>query len=137
MFTVTQLANRAEVTADTVRHYAHIALLSPRRNPQNGYKLFKEDDIRRLHFIRQAQNLGFTLGEIRKILDHSSNGDSPCPQVREIIQRRIAENRAKLDAMLVLQKRMESALSLWDTMPDGSPDGASVCHLIESIIPEK
>ena len=45
MFTVTQLANRADVTADTVRHYAHISLLSPQRNPQNGYKLFNEGDI--------------------------------------------------------------------------------------------
>lgn len=137
MFTVAQLANQADVSAGTVRHYAHIALLKPQRNPQNGYKLFKEDDIRRLRFIRQAQNLGYTLAEIRKILNHSAHGNSPCPQVREIIQRRIAENRAKLDAMLVLQKRMEGALSLWETMPDGSPDGASVCHLIESIIPEK
>jgi DNA-binding transcriptional MerR regulator len=137
MLTVTQLANRAAVTADTVRHYAHIGLLNPQRNPQNGYKLFAQDDIHRLRFVRQAQSLGFTLAEIGEILNHSSHGDSPCPQVREIIQHRIAENRAKLDALNVLQQRMESALALWGTMPDGAPDGTSICHLIESIIPGK
>lgn len=135
MLMVSELASQSEVTPDTVRHYAHIGLLNPERDPKNGYKLFSFDDVHRLRFVRQAQSLGFTLAEIGEILNHSAHGDSPCPQVREIIQRRIDENRAKLDALNDLQTRMESALALWENMPDGTPDGTSVCHLIESIIP--
>jgi len=133
MFTVSELAKRADVTPDTVRHYVHIGMLSPERNPHNGYKLFTGEDVTRLRFIRQAQSLGFTLAEIGKILDHSMSGDSPCPQVRELMQHRIVENKTKLDALNALQKRMEDALLLWKAMPNGQPDGDSVCHLIESV----
>lgn len=133
MFTVSELAGRAEVTPDTVRHYVHIGMLRPERNPHNGYKLFSDVDVTRLRFIRQAQGLGFTLAEIAEILGHSTNGNSPCPQVREVMQRRIVENKAKLKELNTLQKRMEDALKRWETMPNGQPDGDSVCHLIESI----
>ncbi len=133
MFTVSELAKRASVTPDTVRHYVHIGMLKPERNPHNGYKLFVDKDVTTLRFIRQAQTLGFTLMEIGEILNHSMTGDSPCPQVREMMQRRVVENKIKLEALNDLQKRMEDALSLWENMPNGQPDGDSVCHLIESV----
>lgn len=135
MFTVKELAKQAEVTPDTVRHYVHIGLLDPERHPVNGYKIFINSDIRKVQFVRQARSLGFTLTEISEILGHSDNGDSPCPQVREIIQHRIRENHLKLAALNALQQRMEGALEHWNNMPDGLPDGDSVCHLIESILP--
>lgn len=133
MFTVTDLARQAEVTPDTVRHYVHIGLLTPERDPVNGYKIFNREDIKKVRFVRQAKNLGFTLAEIGEILEHAMNGNSPCPQVREIIQRRIKENHSKLVTLNALQTRMEDALKKWEVMPDGSPDGGSVCHLIESV----
>lgn len=134
MFKVSELAKRASVTPDTVRHYVQIGLLHPQRHPVNHYKLFELDDIHRLNFIRQAKNLGFTLVEISEILGHAHAGESPCPQVREIIHHRIVENRMRLDELVSLQKRMETALTLWQDMPDGVPDGNSVCHLIEEVI---
>jgi len=133
MFTVSELAGQADVTPDTVRHYVHIGMLNPERNPDNGYKLFNILDVTKLRFIRQAQSLGFTLAEIAEILNHSLKGDSPCPQVREVMQRRIVENKVKLDTLNALQKRMEDALKHWESMPNGHPDGDSVCHLIEAI----
>ena len=57
---------------------------------------------------------------------------SPCPRVREILLRRIDENRRQLEEIMALQARMEQALEQWEDMPDGVPDGDSVCHLIES-----
>ena len=134
MFTVSELATRAGVTPDTVRHYVQIGLLLPQRNPDNGYKLFETADVHRLRFVRQAKSLGFTLNEIREILDHAHQGESPCPRVREIINRRISENRRHLDDLLALQARMEAAVRSWDVMPDGVPSGDSVCHLIEEVI---
>jgi len=133
MITVKELAKRTGVTPDAVRYYVRIGLLKPRRNPGNRYKLFAEADVRRLHFIRQAKSLGYTLDEIAQIFHDSSRGRSPCPRVRQIIQNRIKENRARLEELNVLQRRMEDALGRWQAMPDGLPDGESVCHLIESI----
>lgn len=132
MYTVNELASRAAAPPHVVRYYARIGLLKPRGHQQNGYRLFGKQDAQRLRFIRLAKRLGFTLGEIRQITEHADLGESPCGDVRGIIQKRIRENRAKIDAMLNLQNRMESALELWESMPDGIPDGHHVCHLIES-----
>lgn len=132
MFTVNELAARAAAPPHVVRYYARIGLLKPRRHQENGYRLFGKQDARRLRFIRLAKRLGFTLSEIRQITEHADHGESPCEDVRRIIQHHIRENRARIDEMLKLQNRMERALKKWEGMPDGVPDGHSVCHLIES-----
>jgi len=132
--TVIELARLSNVAPHVVRYYARIGLLSPRRDSNNGYKLFAQRDVARLRFIRKAKLLGYTLGEIAQILNHASHGESPCPLVRDIIERRINENRQKLDEMMELQKRMEYALSDWRERPDRLPDGDTVCHLIESVV---
>jgi len=132
LFTVNELATKANAPAHVVRYYTRIGLLKPRAQQENGYRLFASQDAQRLRFIRLAKRLGFTLSEIREITEHADHGKSPCGKVRRIIQDRIKENRAKIEAMLTLQNRMEEALKTWESMPDGVPDGDHVCHLIES-----
>jgi DNA-binding transcriptional MerR regulator len=132
MLTVNELAIQSGAPAHVVRYYTRIGLIVPFAQQGNGYRLFKSDDVGRLRFIRLAKQLGFTLKELRRITRHAAMGQSPCPDVRNIIKQRIVENRQKIDAMLKLQDRMEDALRTWKKMPDGSPDGHHVCHLIES-----
>ena len=133
MMTVNDLSKHTGVSSHAVRYYSRIGLLKPGRNPENGYRVFDRTDIARLRFIRQAQGLGFSLEEVAEILADSEKGKSPCPKVRDILKRRIAENRAKLEALMDLQARMEEALAQWERMPDRMPDGHSVCHLIETV----
>lgn len=132
MLTVTELANRSGTTTHAVRYYTRLGLLKPRRDPGNGYRLYQPNEVTWLRFIRQAKRLGYTLGEIRNIMHDADQGQSPCPRVREILQQRIEENRLQLEELMTLQTRMEEALEQWAKMPDGIPDGHSVCHLIES-----
>jgi len=129
--TVKQLAKRVDVSPDIIRYYTRIGLLKPTCRAQNGYRLFSNADVSRLKFIFQAKGLGFTLSEIAQILNHAEKQNSPCPLVRDLIARRIKENRQRLDELGYLQNRMEKALSQWKDMPDGIPNGHSVCHLIE------
>ena len=130
---VNELAREAGATPDVVRYYTRIGLLTPQRDPTNGYKRFSPRDARRLRFIRQAKSLGFSLSEIAEILHHAAHAESPCPRVREILEHHIRENRRELLELMALQERMERALARWREMPDGIPDGHTVCHLIESI----
>jgi DNA-binding transcriptional MerR regulator len=132
MLTITQLARRSGATPHAVRYYTRMGLLRPERNPDNGYHLYEPREIGRLSFIRQAKRLGYTLSEIRAIMHDADQGHSPCPRVRKILQRRLVENRRHLEELMALQTRMEHALRQWADMPDGVPDGDSVCHLIES-----
>ncbi len=135
MLTVNELANRADAPAHVVRYYTRIGLLEPVAQRDNGYRLFAPADVARLRFIRHAKQLGFTLNEIHDITRHAERGESPCGDVRRIIQQHIDENRRKIEAMQSLQSRMELALEQWQTLPDGEPNGTSICHLIESFEP--
>ncbi len=137
IFTVTQLANQSDSTPHVVRYYTKMGLLRPQKNPENGYRLYREKEVSWLRFVRQAKSLGYTLKEIKNIMHDVDDHTSPCPRVREILLKKISENRKNLDELVALQIRMEQALAMWKTMPDGVPDGKSVCHLIESIVDEK
>lgn len=132
MITASVLAKLADVPVFTIRYYTRVGLLSPVRNPANGYKMYREADVETLRFIASAKGLGFTLGEIEEILDHAAHGDTPCPMVREIVEKRIEENKQRIREMNRLQKRLEKAAGLWSGMKDAQPDGHSVCRLIES-----
>ncbi len=133
MLTVTELARKSDTTQHAVRYYTRLGLLRPERDPGNAYRLYHTREINWLRFIQQAKNLGYTLNEIKEIMHDADNKQSPCPRVREILQQRIKENRCRLDQLLSLQHRMENALQQWEKMPDGMPNGNSVCYLIESI----
>jgi len=130
--TVSEVAARADVVPEVIRYYSKIGLLKPQKNRKNGYKLYDAADVAKLVFIRKAKNLGYTLKEIEEIISHAHDGKSPCPLVRRIIENRIEEHRRRLDDMLALQSRMEKAVKQWQHMPDGIPDGHSVCVLIEA-----
>lgn len=132
MMTAAVLAKRTNTPIFTVRYYTRIGLLKPSRDLSNGYKIYKPADKDRLKFINSAKELGFTLNEIEEILDHAVQGDSPCPMVREIVEKRIRENKEKIRELKRLQGRLETAAAKWQTMRDASPDGHSVCHLIET-----
>lgn len=132
MLTASVLAKRADVPLFTVRYYTRIGLLRPSRDLRNGYKIYKRSDADRLKFIAAAKELGFTLAEIEEILGHAAHGDSPCPMVRDVVERRIDENKKKIREMKRLQKRLESAAEMWKSMENSEPDGHSVCRLIES-----
>ncbi len=136
MLTVTALARECGTTPHTVRYYSRLGLLREQRHPDNEYRLFDDAEQARLRFILKARELGYSLKEIRAILEDADRGESPCPRVRRILQAHIAENRQRIDELMRLQERMEAALKTWDVLPDGIPDGHSVCHLIESFEPE-
>ena len=133
MYTVKAISDKSGVTPDAIRHYVRVGLLKPSRDALNGYKYFNPEDVQRIRFIRQAKALGFSLHEIGDIFANSERKRSPCPHVREIIQQKIEENHIKIKELQQLQERMVIALEQWNAMPDGIPDGHSICHLIESM----
>lgn len=131
-FTAAVLAKLTDVPLFTVRYYTRIGLLKPTRDLRNGYKIYHASDQQRLGFITAAKDLGFTLGEIENILDHAAHNKTPCPLVRNIVERRIEENQQKIRELQDLQERLERAAKVWKGMRNSAPDGHSVCKLIES-----
>ena len=128
---VMEIAKAAGVKPDTVRFYTREGLLSPARNPDNNYQQFDAEDLRRLRFARKARQLGFSLPEIRSILNQADDHHSPCPLVREVFEQRLEEVEREIRELNQLRDRMKSALTAWQAMPDGTPDGHTICRLIE------
>lgn len=110
MMTVNEFSRLGAVAPHVVRYYARIGLLAPIRHPDNGYKLFSRTDAVRLQFIRNAQSLGYSLEEVRRLLALSGKGKSVCQEARTILRQRLAENRAKIEELRALQCRMERAI---------------------------
>lgn len=133
MLKVNELAKRSGVSVHTVRYYIRSGLLVPVKTQENKYRLFTAEDVNRLKFISTAKLLGFTLSDIQQILSHAQAGESPCSEVRVLIQQRMQEVERKIHDMQQLQQRMASALERWQDMPDKNPNGNSICHLIESM----
>jgi DNA-binding transcriptional MerR regulator len=129
--TVSQLSKQISTGADTIRYYVRCGLINPERDPINGYKRFNDDDIKRLNFILQAKSLGFSLTDIHTIMEQASFGESPCPQVRIIMEVRLKETAAKIASMKTTYKKMQQALKRWPNQPDCTPTGKHICHLIE------
>lgn len=130
---VHDLAKRAGVPDHVVRYYTQRGLLEPRRNSSNGYREYAPADLYRLRFICRAKLVGFTLSDISLILRDADRGVAPCPQVRELVGRRAADNERRLAAAKRLQSRIRAAVDLWETMPDEPPDHESLCRLIDAL----
>jgi DNA-binding transcriptional MerR regulator len=128
---VIELAQSAAVTADAVRYYARLGLLSPKRNAANGYREFSALDVKRLWFIKRAQSLGFSLAEIETIIRQARQRKSPCPMVRDIIRKHLEQTGEELEQLILLRDRMQRAARRWKRMPDRVPDGNEICRLIE------
>jgi len=133
LMTLRQLAQQGDVTVHVVRNYLRRGLLRAAAHTESGYQLFSASELQRLHFIRTAQQLGFTLAEIEEIIRHSLLRHSPCPFVRDIIRRRLHDTRQQLDRLLTMHERMKHATHAWATLPDSIPTGDDVCALIEAV----
>ncbi len=130
---VNELAQHAGVEAHVVRYYTQIGLFHPLRDPDNRYREYSNADSRRLEFTRRARALGFSLGDVTSILSNADAGLVPCREVRELIQLRARENRARLSDLQQLQRRVEETVARWKDMPDQPPGHDGLCHLIESV----
>jgi len=130
---VADVARATGVSPHTVRYYVGRGLLGPRKDPKSGYHRFSETDVHTLAFVRRAQALGFTLGEIATVIGMSRRRQSPCPTVRDIVRRRLGAFLGELADLEATCRRMRAALRKWARMPDSVPDGNEICRLIESV----
>jgi MerR family copper efflux transcriptional regulator len=90
-----ELAERAGISAKAIRYYEQIGILTPPERYASGYRAFDEAALGRLGFVRAAQAVGLTLGEIRQIIAFRDNGQAPCAHVTDLLQRHAADLEAR------------------------------------------
>lgn len=94
--TTAQLAKEGRVNVETIRYYERHGLLPRAPRTASGYRQFSEDHAIRLHFIRRAQELGFTLKEIKELLAIRVKPGSRCADVRRKAEAKIADVDEKI-----------------------------------------
>jgi MerR family Zn(II)-responsive transcriptional regulator of zntA len=112
MYTIGKLAQRAGVTTDTVRYYEKASLLAPARKTDAGYRLYDEDAVRRLRFIRQAQQCGFSLIEIRELLALKNSDAACCKDVRSVAVEKKLQLEHKIRALQVMSRALSELITI-------------------------
>ncbi len=119
------VAAAAGVKIPTIRYYEQIGLLpSPARTGSNR-RLYAQDDVRRLNFIRHARELGFETAAIRTLLALHDNPEQSCATADAIAQARLAEVQARIAALTALKSELERMLS------DSAHGRIGDCRVIE------
>ena len=129
MLKIGDVSKRSGVGIEALRFYEKSGLLDRPSRTFSGYRVYVEEVLERLEFIKRAQALGFSLEEIRRIIDDARRGESPCEEVREIVRRRMAELDERLRELHRYRRELKHTLEEWDEV--GRAPG-HICGLIES-----
>src|SRR5258706_1495944 len=101
-----QLAKQGQVKFETVRFYEHEGLLPPPPRSPSGYRRYPASALRRLQFIRSAKELGFSLSEIREMLDIRLDPDHLCTDAVKHIETKVAEIDEKIHHLKAIRKTL-------------------------------
>jgi MerR family mercuric resistance operon transcriptional regulator len=105
--TIGELARKAGVNVQTIRYYEREGLMSDaHRWPDSGYRDFDDEALLRLQFIRSAKELGFTLREIKELLDMRILSGESCAEVQQMIGAKLAD----LDRRMTEMRRLRRTL---------------------------
>lgn len=125
------LAKRVGVNVQTVRFYEREGLLPNPQRTQSGYRVYGEDDLRRLQFIRQAKALGFSLEEIKGFLRMRSVGQCPCTDVIKIGERHLRDLERQIADLTKFSAGLRRAVRGWKKSGQQQIAGDAICTLIE------
>jgi len=126
--TIGKLAKAVGVNIQTVRYYERRKLLSPMARRPSGYRLYGEDALRRLRFIKNAQTLGFTLHEIAELLNLRVSSVARCGDVQRKAQAKLGQVEAKVRDLRALAHALQALI---ETCRTGQPTDR--CPILKSL----
>jgi DNA-binding transcriptional MerR regulator len=104
-----EFAALAGVTADTIRYYETIQLLPAASRTSAGYRLYDDNDLTRVRFVKQAQSLGLSLAEIKTLLT-ARGGAKECRQVRDLLRAKIIQLDQQVDVLRAFRRTLADHL---------------------------
>lgn len=125
-----QLAKQAQCKIETIRYYEKAGLLPEPQRSEGGYRDYHQHHLKRLVFIRRSRELGFTIEEIRTLLELVDGRDYSCADVQHITTRHIDDIRRKISDL----KRLETTLSKIASQCSG--DTVPECPIIDALFDE-
>jgi len=129
--TIGRLARKAGVSIDTVRFYERRRLLSKPARTDSNYRVYAEDEVARLRFIKRAKDLGFSLSEIRELLSLRCDPSASRADVKNQIEDKISDIRQKINALSGIVTALEHLSATCDG--HGSHGSVSDCPILKAL----
>ncbi|MED0677495.1 Hg(II)-responsive transcriptional regulator [Brevibacillus agri] len=128
-YRIGEIAKKCNVNKETLRYYERMGLISEPIRSDSGYRLYSEETINRILFIKRMQELGFTLTEIHKLLGVVDKDDVRCSDMYEFVVEKIKDVQMKIRDL----KRIEQLLN---ELKEHCPDEKSIyeCPIIETLM---
>lgn len=126
-FSIGEVSRRSGVNIETIRYYERLGLLPKPQRAANGRRVFENEHLRRLTFIRRARAMGFSQDEVRALLVLADGGAQSCSEVRDIANVHLRSIREKIADL----KKMERVLS--DTVSQCKGEDAPDCPVLDAL----
>ena len=128
MMKIGAVATGAAVNIQTVRYYERRGLLPKPPRTESNYRLYSEDTVRRVRFVKRAQELGFTLKEIKELLALRIDARATRADVRKRAEAKIADVEEKIRTLRAMKKTLTRL-----TAACRGNDSVSDCPILESL----
>lgn len=131
MITIGELSKQTGCHIETVRYYERMGLLPKPPRTEGGHRLYDQNAIKRLVFIRRSRELGFSLDEIRALLQLVDGRRYTCQQIKTLMEQHLGEIKQKI----VDLKKLQITLAAFSARCQGGevPD----CPIIDALFEEK
>jgi len=129
-----QVANETGLSIDTIRFYEKQGLLKRSPRTEGGFRLFGVGDIETLKFVRKAQELGFSLNQIRELLILRADHVPDCSHVKELLDQKLTAGESKITELLSLELSLKRALrKCTREMKTTEPGHENCCPVLKEI----
>ena len=129
---IKDVAARAGVSPDTIRHYERIGALPAAPRTAGGYRRYSETAIAQVAVVRNAVRLGFPLKDLAAFFHARAQGRPPCRSVRAAGQRLLENMDRQMTELTAARGELADMLRRWDDALASTPDG-SAAHLLSSL----
>ncbi len=129
MYTIGKVAALAEVSTDTLRYYEKEGLITPASKTAVGYRLYNDDALRRIRFIKHAQRCGFTLSDILELLTLKHADGACCEDVLSLAVEKKLQIMQKLGALQAMSHSLDHLIQSCD----GGAEPADDCPILGAL----
>ncbi len=110
VYTIGEVARAVGVNIQTIRYYERRRLLAPKTRKVSGYRLYDEESCKRLRFIKNAQELGFSLKEIAELLNLRVSSKARCGDIQNRAQKKLSDVQMKIDRLAAIENVLKSLI---------------------------
>lgn len=125
------VANECGIRTQTIRFYERRKLLPPADREANGYRVYDQNTVERVRFIRRAQAAGLTLAEIGGVLDVRADGHAPCTHVSELLDAKLGEVDQRMAELAVLRDDLVALVERSQTLDPVDCAPGQICHILQ------